>query len=174
MREACVRYSDAEIDVHVAKMYSTSRVKNFISNAERWKNDYAVQAGRRRRDEILLLESEGKSDFHNDFMRYVEAYERVLSGDVGRRRFATYTRRKIKTDGAMAVILDLLDKPPKTYGLNFLRRNNRLDCAYENIIIDYHAVYPDDIRPRHLREAKDRLSPVYMLLPPFPILRDRT
>ncbi len=169
-----MRYSHAEIDAHVAKMHSTSRVKNLISNAERWKSDYAVQAGRGRIGEILLIESEGKSDFHNDFMRYVEAYEKVLSGDVGRRRFATYTRRKIKTDGAMAVILDLLDKPPKTCGLNFLRQNNRLDCAYENIIIDYHAVYPDDIKPRHLREAKDRLRPVYMLLPPFPILSDRT
>jgi hypothetical protein len=174
MREAYLRYSNAEIEAHVAKMHSTSRVKNFISNAERWKNDYAVQAGRRRRDEILLLESEGKSDFHNDFMRYVEAYEKVLSGDVGRRRFATYTRRKIKIDGAMAVILDLLDKPPKTYGLNFLRQNNRLDCAYEKLIIYYHSVSPVDFRPRHLREANDRLRPVYMLLPPFPILRDRT
>ena len=167
-------YTNEVLYAHVAKMHSTSRVKNFISNAERWKNDYAVQVGRRRIDEILLIEREGKSDFHNDFMRYVEAYEKVLSGDVGRRRFATYTRRKIKTDGAMAVILDLLAMPPKTYGLNVLRRNNRLDCAYENIIIDYHAVYPDDIRPHHLREAKDRLRPVHMLLPPFPILRDRT
>ena len=139
-----MRFSDAEINNAVAKMHSTSRVKNFISNAERWKNDYAVQVGRRRIDEILLIEQQGKSDFHKDFMRYVEAYEAVLSGDVGRRRFATYTRRKIKNDGAMAMILDLLEKPPKTYGLNFLRRNNRLDCAYENIIIDYHAVYPDD------------------------------
>lgn len=174
MREACLRYSDAEIEAHVAKMHSTSRVKNFIRNAERWKNDYAVQAGRRRRDEILLLESEGKSDFHNDYMRYVEAYEKVLSGDVGRLRFATYTRRKIKTDGAMAVILDLLDKPPKTYGVNFLRQNNRLDCAYENIIIDYHTVYPDDIKRKHYIEARNRLGPVHFLLPPFLILRDRT
>lgn len=169
-----MRFSNDVIDAHVAKMYSTSRVKNFISNAERWKSDYASKAGRRRIDEILLIEHEGKSDFHKDFLRYVEAYEAVLSGDVGRRRFATYTRRKIKKAGAMATILDLLEKPPTTHGLEFLRRNNRLDCAYGNIIIDYHAVYPDDIRPHHLREAKDRLKPVYMLLPPFPILRDRT
>ena len=169
-----MRFSDAEINAHVAKMHSTCRVKNFISNAEHRKDAYAAQAGRRRITEILLTEQEGKSDFHNDFMRYVEAYEKVLSGDVGRRRFATYTRRKIKTDGAMAVILDLLDKPPKTYGLNFLRHNNRLDCAYENIIIDYHKVYPDDIKRKHYIEARNRLGPVHLLLPPFPILRDRT
>jgi hypothetical protein len=169
-----VRFSDAEINAHVAKMHSTSRVKNFVFNAEHRKDAYAVQAGLRRIDEILLIEQEGKSDFHNDFMRYVEAYEKVLSGDVGRRRFATYTRRKIKTDGAMAVILDLLDKPPRTYGLNFLRHNNRLDCAYENIIIDYHKVYPDDIKRKHYIEARNRLGPVHLLLPPFPILRDRT
>lgn len=47
-----MRFSNDVIDAHVAKMYSASRVKNFISNAERWKNDYAAQAGRRRITEI--------------------------------------------------------------------------------------------------------------------------
>jgi len=169
-----MRFSNEVLDAHVSKMHSTSRVKNFISNAERWENTYAVQAGRRRIDEILLIEREGNSDFHNDFMRYVEAYEAVVSGNIGMRRFATYTRRKIKNDGAMAVILEHLDKPSKAYGLLFLWRNNRLDCAFENIIIDYHAAFPDDIRPHHLREAEERLRPAYMLMPPFSILRDRT
>jgi hypothetical protein len=169
-----MRFSNEVLDAHVSKMHSTSRVKNFISNALRWENAYAVQAGRRRIDEILLIEREGNSDFHNDLMRYVEAYEAVVSGDVGMRRFATHTRRKIENDGAMAMILEHLDKPSKAYGLHFLWRNNRLDCALENIIIDYHAAYPDDIQSRHLREAKERLKPVSMLIPPFPILRDRT
>ena len=123
---------------------------------------------------MLLIEREGNCDLHNDLMKYVAAYEAVVSVNFGIRRFAAYTRRKVKNDGPMAMILDHLDKPPKTYGLNFLRRNNRLDCAFENIIIDYHLVYPDDIKHSHLREARDRLRPVHMLLPPFPILRDRT
>ena len=167
-------YSNEEIDASLVKMHSTGRVRNFIRNAERRKDTYAVQAGHRRIEEILSIERSGQSDFYNELMRYVEAYEVVLTGDVGRRRFARYTRRKIATHGALKTVLDLVRKPPKTYGITLLRERKRLDCAYENLIIDYADAYPDDIKKADVIEARRRLNSVKHLLPPFPILRDRT
>ena len=167
-------YTNEQIDAFLAKMYSTGRVQNFIRNAEKRGDAYAVEAGHNRKQEILRLEQAGESEFYNALMRYIEAYEKVLSGDVGRRRFATYTRRKIKDHGALKTVLDLVRKPPKTYGITLLRDRKRLDCAYENLIIDYADDYPDDIKKADVTEARRRLNPVQHLLPPFPILRDRT
>ena len=167
-------YSNEEIDAALAKMYSTGRVQSFIRNAEKRGDAYAVEAGHNRKREILRYEEAGESEFYNELMRYIEAYEKVLSSDAGRRRFATYTRRKLKNHGALKTVLDLVRKPPKTYGITLLRERKRLDCAYENLIIDYANAYQDDIKKADITEARRRLNPVQHLLPPFPILRDRT
>lgn len=163
-------FSDAEIDAAVAKMYATGRVENFIQNARHRQDHYAVQAGERRIRQILSDEKEGKSPFHNDFMRYVHAYEAVLREDGGRGKTATYTRLKVGKVGSVQTMIDLLEKPPTTYGIDLLRKKGRLDCAYENIVFDY----PDFFEHKHLAEARRRLGPVKDLLPPFPILADRT
>ena len=165
-----MRYSDAEIDAAVTKMYSTGRLKNFIRNAERRKDAYAVAAGNRRIKEILSDELEGKSDFKNEFMRYVEAYERILSEESHTKKIATRTRQRIFAVGAVQTMINILEKPPKTYGIELLARKGRLDCAYENIVYDY----PEFFTPKHHDEAQRRLGPVKHLLPPFPILKDRT
>jgi hypothetical protein len=163
-------FSNADIDAAVAKMYATGRVKKFIHNALHRKDDYAVQAGERRIEQILSAELKGESKFHNDFMRYVQAYEAVLREDGGRGKTATYTRLKVERVGSVQTMIDLLEKPPTTYGIDLLRKKGRLDCAYENIVFDY----PDFFERKHLVEARRRLGPVKDLLPPFPILADRT
>ena len=165
-----MRYSDAEIDAAVAKMYSTGRVKNFMRNAERRKDAYAVSAGERRIKEILLDELEDKSDFHREFMRYVAAYEKILSEENIKKKTATRTRQRVLAVGAVQTMINLLEKPPKTYGIELLARKGRLDCAYENIVYDY----PEFFTQKHHAEAQRRLGPVKHLLPPFPILKDRT
>lgn len=167
-------YTNEQINQAVAMMHSTGRVRNFIRNAQRRNDAYAVEAGHKRIQEILAVERAGDSVFFNELMRYVEAYEQVLSGDSGKRRLARYTRPKIATHGALKTVLDLVRKPPKTYGLNLLQEGNRLDCAYENLIIDYSHAYPNDIRKSDVDEARKRLKRVQHLLPPFPILQDRT
>lgn len=163
-------FNNADIDAAVDKMYSTGRVKNFIRNALCRKDNYAVQAGERRIQQILSDERDGKSPFHNDFMRYVHAYEAVLREDGGRGKTATYTRLKVARVGSVQTMIDLLEKPPTTYGIDLLRKKGRLDCAYENVVFDY----PYFFEPKHLAEARRRLGPVKDLLPPFPILADRT
>ncbi len=165
-----MRFSDAEIDDAVAKMYSTGRVRNFIRNAERRKDAYAATAGERRIKEILLDELEDKSDFHREFMRYVTAYEKILSEENIKKKTATRTRQRVLAVGAVQTMINLLEKPPKTYGIELLARKGRLDCAYENIVYDY----PEFFLQKHRDEAQRRLGPVKHLLPPFPILRDRT
>ena len=165
-----MRYSDAEIDAAVTKMYSTGRVKNFMRNAERRKDAYAVSAGERRIKEILLEELEDKSDFHREFMRYVAAYEKILSEENIKKKTATRTRQRVLAVGAVQTMINLLEKPPKTYGIELLARKGRLDCAYENIVYDY----PEFFTQTHHAEAQRRLGPVKHLLPPFPILKDRT
>ena len=165
-----MRYSDAEIDAAVTKMYSTGRVKNFMRNAERRKDAYAVSAGERRIKEILLEELEDKSDFHREFMRYVAGYEKILSEENIKKKTATRTRQRVLAVGAVQTMINLLEKPPKTYGIELLARKGRLDCAYENIVYDY----PKFFTQKHHAEAQRRLGPVKHLLPPFPILKDRT
>lgn len=163
-------YTNEQIDAALSQMYSTGRLKNFIYNAGRRKDLYAVEAGHRRIKEILTDELEGKSDFKNEFMRYVEAYETVLSEENQTKKIATRTRQRIYKIGAVQTMINLLEKPPNTYGLELLARKGRLDCAYENIVFDY----PMYFTQKHLLEAEKRLRPVKHLLPPFPILQDRT
>ena len=86
----------------------------------------------------------------------IDGYEEVLSIHHHKVTFATYSRRKISEVGIIQFLKDLMRRDDKTYGLELLRKYDRLDVAYENLLIDtrFQVYFTNE----EIAEAKRRLA----------------
>jgi hypothetical protein len=75
----------------------------------------------------------------------LRVYEELLSLRHGRRQSASYTRRELKAKGPKDAVIATIRRGKETDGLKLLAKYGRLDCAYEQIAIDFAHELPDDV-----------------------------
>jgi len=75
----------------------------------------------------------------------VRVYRELLKHKHGRNQAAGYTEREIKRYGPCEAVIRTIRRGKKTDGLKLLEAYGRLDCAYEQIAIDYANEMPDDV-----------------------------
>lgn len=75
----------------------------------------------------------------------LRTYEGLLEHKHGRKQAAGYTRRDIKEHGHREALIRTIRRGKKTDGLKLLQEHGRLDCAYEQIALDFVPEMPDDV-----------------------------
>lgn len=75
----------------------------------------------------------------------VRVYRELLKHKHGRNQAAGYTEREIKTYGPREALIRTIRRGKKTDGLKTLAEHDRLDCAYEQIAIDFAHELPEDV-----------------------------
>ena len=78
----------------------------------------------------------------------VRVYRALLKHKHGRNQAAGYTEREIKKYGPREALMRTILRGKKTDGLMMLAEHDRLDCAYEQIAIDFAAELPEDVVER--------------------------
>jgi hypothetical protein len=78
----------------------------------------------------------------------VRVYRALLKHKHGRNQAAGYTEREIKQYGPREALIRTIRRGKKTDGLKTLAENDRLDCAYEQIAIDFATELPEDVVDR--------------------------
>jgi hypothetical protein len=78
----------------------------------------------------------------------VRVYRALLKHKHGRNQAAGYTEREIRDYGPREALIRTIRRGKKTEGLKTLAENGRLDCAYEQIAIDFAAEMPEDVVDR--------------------------
>ena len=122
--------------------------------------DHNVRLGRR---DIVEAANRRLSDVHlHDALRArpatnsvearvfesVRVYRELLRHKHGRNQAAGYTEREIRRYGPREALIRTIRRGKKTDGLKLLAEHDRLDCAYEQIAIDYADEMPDDVVER--------------------------
>lgn len=75
----------------------------------------------------------------------LRVYRELLKFKHGRNQAAGYTERELKQYGARETLIRTIRRAKKTDGLKLLAQHDRLDCAYEQIAIDYQNELPADV-----------------------------
>src|SRR5262249_55415777 len=78
----------------------------------------------------------------------LRVYRELLKHKHGRNQAAGYTEREIKRYGPREALIRTIGRGKKTDGLKLLAEHDRLDCAYEQIAIDYAHELPEDVVER--------------------------
>jgi hypothetical protein len=86
----------------------------------------------------------------------VRVYRALLKHKHGRNQAAGYTEREIRKYGPREALIRTIRRGKKTDGLLTLAEHDRLDCAYEQIAIDFATEMPEDVVVR----AKQTLAEV--------------
>jgi hypothetical protein len=91
----------------------------------------------------------------------VRVYRALLKHKHGRNQAAGYTEREIRKYGPREALIRTIRRGKKTEGLLRLAEHDRLDCAYEQIAIDFATEMPEDVVTR----AKQTLAEVTESVP---------
>ena len=78
----------------------------------------------------------------------VRVYRELLKHKHGRNQAAGYTEREIREYGPREALIRTIRRGKKTDGLKTLAKHDRLDCAYEQIAIEYAHELPEDVVER--------------------------
>lgn len=123
-------------------------------NSRLGKRDVAQAAESRLRDLDLHHALKVRPDAHTVEERVFESvrvYRELLRRKHGRNQAAGYTEREIKQYGPREALIRTIRRGKKTDGLKLLAEHDRLDCAYEQIAIDYAHEFPGDVVERARR-----------------------
>ncbi len=91
----------------------------------------------------------------------VRIYRALLKHKHGRNQAAGYTEREIRKYGPREALIRTIRRGKKTEGLWTLAEHDRLDCAYEQIAIDFATEMPEDV----VNRAKQILAEVTQSVP---------
>ncbi len=120
-------------------------------NAKLEKKNVVEAVSRRLRDLDLQDALRVKPDAHSVEERVLEGvrvYRELLKHKHGRDQAAGYTEREIRNYGPREALIRTIRRGKKTDGLKMLAEHDRLDCAYEQIAIDYAQEMPEDVVER--------------------------
>jgi hypothetical protein len=120
-------------------------------NAKLGKDEIAVAATQRLRDLELHDALRVRADANTVEERVLESvrvYRELLKHKHGRNQAAGYTEREIKKYGPREALIRTIRRGKKTDGLKLLAAHDRLDCAYEQIAIDFAHELPEDVVAR--------------------------
>ena len=119
---------------------------------QKLKRRHIVEAAEERLRHLDLVDSlKKKPEAHtleDRVLESVRVYRALLKHKHGRNQAAGYTEREIKQHGPREALIRTIRRGKKTDGLMMLAEHDRLDCAYEQIAIDYHAELPEDVVKR--------------------------
>jgi hypothetical protein len=120
-------------------------------NAKLGKQNIVEATKRRLRDLELhdaLSVRPNASSVEHRVIESVRVYRELLKHKHGRNQAAGYTEREIKQYGPREALIRTIRRGKKTDGLKLLAEHDRLDCAYEQIAIDYAHEMPEDVVAR--------------------------
>ena len=93
---------------------------------------------------LRLRPDESETIEHRVF-EAVRVYRALLRHKHGYNQSASYTERAIKRYGAKEAVIRTVRKGKVTEGLRLLKKYGRLDCAYEQIVLDFPTEFPEDV-----------------------------
>jgi hypothetical protein len=120
-------------------------------NAKLGKQSVVEAAKQRLRDLDLHDALSVRPNAHSVEDRVIESvrvYRELLKHKHGRNQAAGYTEREIRQYGPREALIRTIRRGKKTDGLRLLAAHARLDCAYEQIAIDYAQEMPEDVVER--------------------------
>jgi hypothetical protein len=127
-------------------------------NADLGRQNIVKAAERRIRDldlhDALRLRPQANS-VEERVLESVRVYRELLKHKHGRGQAAGYTEREIRNHGPREALIRTIRRGKKTEGLKLLAEHDRLDCAYEQIAIDYAHEMPEDVIERARQTLKE-------------------
>lgn len=104
---------------------------------------------------ITVGNRQGPLDFEGRVAEALRVMEELLYFKNGRRLQAGYTRRSLEKNGPVETIKRIIAKKDLA-GLRMLADRDRLDCAFEQIALDYPELFQDGKTLIVARETLDR------------------
>lgn len=125
--------SDADLD-------RTISAARGVATPEQLLELKAVQLQNRYR--LAIVRREGDPDFEGRVQEALRVVEALYSRKNGKPTRASRTRQSIARHGTAEAVRRVVAKRDSP-GLRILVDNDRLDCAFEQIVIDFPAVFQD-------------------------------
>jgi|TARA_B110000240_G_C13332072_1_gene381733 hypothetical protein len=122
--------------IEIMNCHELFKLERFRKNAVRENDPSLAEFIDRRMKAIYSLNLDSEDELSQRFKELIEGYETVLSFHIIKFTFATHSRSKISEVGIIRFIKDLLKLNDKTYGLELLRKYDRLVVAFENLALD--------------------------------------
>ena len=142
------------MDERVARLKTLKHCENFIVNAAERDRDDLVQEARQRSLQIRALEHEPESEVESALWEALYAYEESLTLKNGKRTRASRTRPKIKADGIVAAVDQLVAKSKEPLGYTHLLEMGLQDYAFEATVLKH----PDLFSPEAVTKAEERAA----------------
>src|SRR5882672_9281909 len=121
-------------DERVARLKTPQECEQFAINVEaRGKPELALSA-RRRAVELLALSHNANGAAEREALEAVYAYERVLSGNRGKKIRATRTWQMIAKLGIIAAVERVVSRPSEAKGYTALVKMGMEDKAFEAVV----------------------------------------
>lgn len=117
-------------------------------NARLGRKEIVEAAKQRLRDldlrDALRLRPEA-NNVEERVLESLRVYRELLKHKHGRNQAAGYTEREIRQYGPREALIRTIRRGKRTDGLRLLAEHKRLDCAYEQIAVDFAHEMPEDV-----------------------------
>jgi hypothetical protein len=128
-------------DERVARLKTPEECEQFAKNVEaRGKRELALSA-RRRAVELRALAHNANSAAEREALEAVYAYERVLSGNKGKKIRATRTWQMIERHGIIGAVERVVNRPSEAKGYTALVEMGLEDKAFEAVVLRHPQVF---------------------------------
>lgn len=141
------------MDEVIAKFKTPESCEQFALNVEGKQPERAREA-RRRAIELRAQQHGATTALERESLAAIYAYERTLFKKHGRHQRAAYTWRKVKKDGILAAVQDLVLTEKETLGFKALAEEGMLDMAFEAVVCRH----PEGFTSEAVKKAAARLS----------------
>jgi len=141
------------MDEVIAKFKTPESCEQFAINVEGKQPERALEA-RRRAVELRAQQYGANTAVELDSLAAIYAYEWTLFKKHGRHQRAAYTWRKVRNDGIVGAVQDIVLSDKETVGFRALAQEGMLDMAFEAVVIRH----PEAFLPAAVRKAQSRLA----------------
>ena len=97
---------------------------------------------RQNRSRLAIVRNEGTFDFEGRIREAMRVVEALYSVKNGKTTIAARTRQSIKKHGPVEALRRIVAKKDSP-GLRVLADYNRLDCAFEQIVLDFPKIFEE-------------------------------
>lgn len=143
------------MDARVERLKTPGACKRFVKNAiEHDRPDLALEAEQRAVE--LKAQSHGAdTQAERECLQAIYAYEETLTRKNGRTTRASRTWQKIKRDGILEAVDDIVSRPKETAGYQALEEAGLERFAFEAVVLRYPESFSEEAVARSAERVEE-------------------
>ena len=146
------------LDERIKKLKTPEDCERFAKNAIEHDRIDLAQEARRKAVELRAASYGANSDAEFECLEAIYAYEEALSEKNGKKTRASRTWPKIKEQGILPAIEDIVNRKQESVGYTLLHDMGLEDYSFEAVVVKYPELFSEeafDISSERIKQWKD-------------------